>query len=362
MSFFSKTHTCFLLMRPYHAKIFGEANFKAFEEKYNIKILGSINDFSIRHFFQTYKQYQLLKSIIKTHNIDLLHIMYAEPNALWAYFRNSLNRPIVLTTRGTDVLKTIPAFFDKPGILNKLISYCYRKALQKTDAISCTSYRQKESILRLCAGKAPKIEIVRTGVDCDIVLSDTSAHSVPELKGKKYVFFPRAMRPLYRHEFALSAINLLPAELRAAYRFVFIDKNSSDKAYSSDIAARIEESKADIIWLNNLDQVTLFQTYKGASLVVMTPVSDGTPVSAVETMLCKVPLILPPLLYDSDLFSEGVAYFKTWEAADLAEQMQKILEGTEILDIEKAFENALNLADRNREMTKLTKIYDALCS
>ena len=360
ISFFTEKYNCFLVMRPYSAEVMGKENFSAFEEKHHVKILGVIEDFSLRHFFRTIKQFQFLNTEIRSHKIDLLHIMYAEPNALWAYFRNSLNIPIVLTTRGTDVLKTIPFFFNNPGILNKLVAACYKKALLKCDVITCTSYQQKESVLKLTAKKAQKVEVIRTGVDIDKILGDTTVFKLSELEGGKYVFFPRAMRPLYQHEFAISAIKLLPEEIRNKFSFVFIDKNSADNNYVSLIRNEMNDCEANFIWLNNLEQSVLFQTYKNASLVVMTPASDGSPVSAIETMLCKVPLILPPLPYDKDLFSEGVVFFESWKAEDLALQIESLLEGDQKLNTESSFQNAINLADRKREMTKLGKIYSEI--
>jgi glycosyltransferase involved in cell wall biosynthesis len=357
MSFFSEKHQCFLLQRAYHAKIYPNFDSDNFCSIYNIKVLGSIKDFSLRNFLSTISQYRLLKKIIKENKIDLIHVMYAEPNALWAYFRNSLHVPIILTTRGTDVLKTIPEFYNNKGLLNNLVAYCYRKAFLKTDTITCTSSKQQASILKMTNAKAKEISIIRTGVDVDLILSDHSAKKRAELMGKKYVFFPRAMRPLYHHELAIEAISLLPSELRKAYSFVFVDKNSSDKAYTEEIGQKMSKCETSFVWLENLDQPTLFETYKNAVLCVMTPKSDGTPVSAIEAMICKIPLILPDLDYDRDIFSEGISFFEQNSAASLSNLMTKHLEGNLKPDLEKAFNNALNLADRKREMNKLGEIY-----
>ena len=357
MSFFSNEHHCFLLQRAYHQSLNPNFDQKSFFINYNITVLGAIEDFSIRNFFSTLKQFRLLKKIIKENRIDLIHIMYAEPNALWAYFRNSLNVPIMLTTRGTDVLKTIPDFFNGKGILNRLVAFCYRKAFLKTDVITCTSIKQKMSILNLTNSKAKEICIIRTGVDVALILSDQSAHKIEALEGKKYVFFPRAMRSLYRHELAIEAISLLPFEIRKAFSFVFVDKNSSDKTYTEKIAQKMSACDASFVWLENLDQPRLFETYKNASLCVMTPKSDGTPVSAIEAMLCKIPLILPDLDYDPDIFSVGISFFEDNSAESLSNLIQKHLEAKINPDLETAFNKALNLADRKKEMNRLGEIY-----
>lgn len=360
MSYFSREHKCFLLARKQHAEKLGPENFDKFESEFNIKILGSIEDFSIRNFLGTIAQYRIIKKLIKEENIDLMHIMYAEPNALWAFFRSNVNIPILLTTRGTDVLKTIPEFFEGSGLLNRMVAYLYRKSFIKTDSITCTSIRQKASVLKLTGAKVKSPHIIRTGVDIQSILSDTASYKKEELSVKKCVFFPRAMRPLYDHELAIDSVALLPETIRKEFSFVFVDKNSADKAYTSMIEDKIKQSAADFIWLENLDQKTLFETYKNASLCVMTPKSDGTPVSAVEAMLCKVPLILPPLEYDPDLFAEGVLFFKERTAASLSSLIEAVLKGQILPDIEKAYENALHLADRNKEMNKLGMIYKEL--
>jgi glycosyltransferase involved in cell wall biosynthesis len=212
----------------------------------------------------------------------------------------------------------------------------------------------------LTGAKVKTPYIIRTGVDIQTILSDTVSYEKEELIEKKYVFFPRAMRSLYNHELAIDAIAILPETIIKEFSFVFVDKNSADKAYTSLIEDKIKQSAANFIWFENLGQKTLFQTYKNASLCIMTPKSDGTPVSAVEAMLCRVPLILPPLEYDPDLFSEGVMFFNERTAESLSSLIEAVLCGQKLPDIEMAYKNALHLADRNKEMNKLGMIYKEL--
>lgn len=92
----------------------------------------------------------------------------------------------------------------------------------------------------------------------------------------------------------------------------------------------------------------------------MTPKSDGTPVTAIEAMLSKTPLILPPLAYDEDLFSETCLQFKEWNAKSLAQEIQQALVKPQTKMVEEAYLRAKGLADRKTEMTRLGQIYDKL--
>lgn len=360
MRFFTKGHHCFVVSRAHHQAHLQSPQWKQFLAEEQVVYLGQIEDFSIRHFFRSRQEMNKLAGWIKEHKIDLLHLFYAEPNALWAYFRKSLGVKIVLTSRGTDVLQTIPQFFQAGGWKNGLIRHFYGRAFGQLDQIVSTSLRQAQSIEQHFPQVQKEIAIIRTGVDVEQFEEEHPQALPKELKNKKFVFFPRAMRPLYQHELAIAAIELLPKAILEQYQFVFVNKDSQDKAYLNKIAALIEEGAANYIWLPNLDQKALWQTYKSSNLVAMTPQSDGTPVTAIEAMLSKTPLILPPLAYDEDLFSGTCLQFKAWTANSLAQEIQKALEQPQTEMVEEAYLRAHNLANRTTEMVRLGRIYGNL--
>ncbi|WP_041329776.1 glycosyltransferase family 4 protein [Saprospira grandis] len=360
MRFFTKDHPCFVVSRAHHQAHLQSPQWKQFLAEEQVEYLGQIEDFSIRHFFRSRQEMNKLAGWIKEHKIDLLHLFYAEPNALWAYFRKSLGVKIVLTSRGTDVLQTIPQFFQAGGWKNGLIRHFYGRAFGQLDQIVSTSLRQAQSIEQYFPQVQKEIAIIRTGVDVDLFEAPQPQALPKELKGKQFVFFPRAMRPLYQHELAIAAIELLPKSILDQYQFVFVNKDGKEQAYLDKIAQLMQTGQANYIWLPNLDQKALWQTYKSASLVVMTPKSDGTPVTAIEAMLSKTPLILPPLAYDEDLFSGTCLQFKAWTAKSLAQEIQKALEQAQTEMIEEAYLRAKGLANRKTEMSRLGQIYNDL--
>ncbi len=358
ISFFSTQTTkyqCFVIIRQAHAKQIDKEKLAIVQAKYNFKVVGIINDFSVARFWQNFKQKNIIQQAIKDYKIDIFHIFYAEPNALWANF--NYNCKTILTTRGTDVLKTIPEFFNKKNILAKLVSYFYKRAFSRFDAIISTSTQQIQSIENHLV-KTKKIQLIRTGVDVDKILNNNPNHSLETLLNKKYILFPRNMRPIYNHEFAINSLLLTNKEIKDNYTVVFVDKNAQDKNYVSKIDNLLAHSGLNYLFLDAVSQDILFELYKKAALVVMCPLSDGTPVSAIEAMVCKTPLILPPLAYDKDIFSNGEVFLlANWEEKNLATAIEDILTQKIKLNTNLAQQKAILLANRQTEMEKLAAIY-----
>lgn len=360
ISFFSaqqQDYQAFMLVRKTHAEQRNESNFAALENKYQLKVLGVIDDFSIRHFWRTYQQGRIIRQHIIAQNIDIVHIMYAEPNALWANIALPKNVRLILTTRGTDVLQTIPDFFAKTTILARMVAYFYRRAFARFEHITGTSTRQLTSIKTLVPACQNRLHLVRTGVDISAL--DSSQAALPDgLEGQPFLLFPRNMRPIYQHEFALAAVAQLPTEIRQKYTLVFVHRNSAERDYVEKIEKILSAQDMRYVFLDFVPSDTLYTLYKNAALVVMTPLSDGTPVSAIEAMALGAPLVLPPLQYDPDIFApDAVGILKNWDSAELAAMMLAILNGTLQLDTQKASKLARSQADRNQEMQKLAKIY-----
>jgi glycosyltransferase involved in cell wall biosynthesis len=360
ISFFSaqqQDYQAFMLVRKTHAEQWKESNFAALENKYQLKVLGVIDDFSIRHFWRTYQQGRIIRQYVIAQNIDIVHIMYAEPNALWANIALPKNVRLILTTRGTDVLQTIPDFFAKTSILARMVAYFYRRAFGRFEHITGTSTRQLASIKRLAPACQNRLHLVRTGVDISAL--DSSQAALPDgLDGQPFLLFPRNMRPIYQHEFALAAVAQLPTEIRQKYTLVFVHRNSAERDYVEKIEKILSAQDMRYIFLDFVPSDTLYTLYKNAALVVMTPLSDGTPVSAIEAMALGAPLVLPPLQYDPDIFApDAVGILKNWDSAELAAMMLAILNGTLRLDTQKASKLARSQADRSQEMQKLAKIY-----
>lgn len=333
------------------------------KQEAEVEFIGYIEDFSVARPWQTLLTVFRLKKIISDRKISILHALYAEPNALWAWWRPFLNTKMILTTRGSDILIVIKNTFESRKMIDRIVSRLYKSSLLKFDYITCTSLRQKELIMQL-SGRKSYIEVIRTGVDLRIGAVKLNDEKQSKISGKKIVFFPRSMRPVYNHELAVDALELLPEMIKKEFAFVFVDSDSHNYAYVERIKSRMAAKKdVEFVFLHLLAQREMFRILKMSSLVVMTPLSDGSPVSAMEAMVCKVPVVLPDIGYDDELFNENtVSFFSPGNAEELAVIItdQLINPGKYQQITEEAFVVISAKANRAKEMEKLNGVYDSL--
>lgn len=368
ISYFSnqkEKYNCFVIGQISQDEILTKSNLENLNQN-KIIYLSPIADFSVTKFPRTINEFKRLKKEIITHKIDLIHIMFAEPNALWALGKKYFGVPMILTTRGTDVLVTIPNLIKKKHPFNFLLSVLFKNAFSNFDFISSSSSKQQNAVHKIAGNNKVQTEVLRTGVYMDKILADNSAFFVKELMNKKYIFFPRYMNTLYNHDFSLDAIQLLPEEIKKEYTMVFIDANGRALGYIGDIKKRMEAIiDVNFLFLEELTQITLFELSKRASLVIMNPKSDGTPVSAIEAMAVETPVILGPLDYDEDIFNEDTVWkLKNWSAQELTDTIVDILVKIPKDSIEQKIKNAKTIvfekANTLKEVQKIEKIYQQL--
>ena len=355
MTYFTKFKLSngFLLIRDFHKKKYEGKN-PTLDE---ITFIGSLPDYSLVRLLRTISAAIYIKRILKKHKIDVIHILYAEPNALWSTFRTYLAVPIIITCRGTDVLKTIPKTFEKRTLINLIVAPAYKLAFYMADWVTATSKTQIAAIKKF-SNKNKNLSIIRTGVDIDLLTADTSG-CFPLKNDKPYILFPRNIRPLYNHEFCLEAISLLSAQIKSDFKMVFIGKNNGDLDYQKKLEAQMKSiSGVDFEFIGQQSQQEMFELYKRTSLVIMTPKSDGSPVSAMEALLCGTKVILGSLNYDKEVFSENVIHLKTWSPAELSDKIKFVLSSS--LEKRELSPNTKKLMDRTHNMNKLKEIYIAV--
>ncbi len=329
----------------------------------NVTVLNPIRNFSIRNFRKTISDLLYIRTIVKQKQIDLIHVIYIDPNALWAIFKILFRIPIILSTLGSDVNIGLNLVLKRRGFINRILFFLYKKAFLNADIVTCAS---QDQIDKLKSGFELNKEIyfLRTGSIPFNQFIKSDSEILNKLTKGKYVFFPRSQRPVYNHEFAIDAINKLSDQVLKEYSFVFLNRDSSDQSYVSKIASLMEESKKNIRWtfLNSITSSEMSTLYKNSSLVVMTPLSDGSPVSAMEAMMLKIPLILPPLNYDQELFKDTTFTLRNWDSTELAGLMTTLLTDREfaMTYVESAYTTVMEKANFFKEMEKVITFYDSL--
>lgn len=321
-----------------------------------VKILPNLPSFSLIQFWQSIKGWKQVYRYVKMYRIDCVHVIFPTPHIFWVNF---LKTPLIVSTRGSDILVVVKDLIQQSSFKNKILLFLFDKNLKKSNYITCTSELQKKFLEENFTYTRNKISLVRTGIDVDFV---DSILAPTKNENEIRIFSPRFFVPIYNLETIIEAIEKLPITIQSKIHLQLVEGKNIDLNYKNKILQQLSSVQFKYSVAKYFGKTELIEEYKQSDLVVMVPHSDGTPNSALETMLCKKPLIMSDLNYQSPLFNETCL----------------LVNPTSVSELTKAIELALmnyptNLLDRGREMTilygnqkvemrKIIDLYDALSS
>ena len=143
---------------------------------------------------------------------------------------------------------------------------------------------------------------------------------------------------------------------------------NTDELFLNSIKREIQDNKiiSEIEIINDLPFENLIQCYKNSDIVIMIPQSDGTPVTGVETLLAKKPLVMGNLNYDTDLFNEHTVWkLNKTDAKTLCDKLIEVL-NTPSEDIRNKTENGYLAAQKHAnlksEIEKIERLYENIIS
>ena len=328
-----------------------------------IKVFSILPMFSALNFVKRNKTKRQIKQILEQEKITILHSMYAIPNALYADLVAENNH--VITTRGSDILVEYSNTFQNPKTIQERISFplmslFLEKALHNSRIVTSTSLKQKKIIEKILHNK-DKAYLVRTGVDTgkfDIV-ADNNKNTSNEF----VIFSPRSMKPIYNIDLLVKAVahfiennNL---ENKKITLKIINDRTNDYTDYILDLVSK--KPFLDFVKvLPRMNGDEMIKEYNNSNLVVMIPKSDGTPVSAIETMLLKKPLILGALDYDEDLFNENTVWkAKDFSIKEISNTIKEVYNTPELAaqKIESAYTEAKQKANLDTSLETLHNFY-----
>jgi glycosyltransferase involved in cell wall biosynthesis len=347
----------FLLSYPVAWQQLSDAG-KAALEGEGITLLGPLEHYSSRNFLRTKREGKRIKALITANDIRCLVVLYIAPGGLWARWRREWKVPILLWAFGTDVNEVMHTTFSSMDFRSRMDRKNYLSALADADAVIAVSPALLETLRQWQPGMHRQA-LIRTGIE-SVAIEATKPGSNLQA-GRPYILFPRYMRPVYQHELSILAIRLLPARWLEAFTFVFLDREGANQEYIRQISALMEATpQATFLWLPEQDQKSIWSLCKGASLVVMHPSSDGTPVSALEAMACGVPLLLGTAAYDPELFS-SIDRLEKNDPAELAAKMERLLRNPPSpAELESVRQHVILHTDLDAEMNKLSQLIGLL--
>lgn len=330
-----------------------------FLKENRIHVCEPIREFSFRNINQKRKSIKKLRKICDEHDIDIVHALFAVPNAMWAYFTK---KKFVITTRGSDMMKVMPEL-RRPGLRKFYMRYLfliYKKAFLTACYITSTSGRQKSKIEEIFGRH--DVELVRTGVEVESISNINTEEYIPEaLKGKKMVLSPRMIHPLYNTEVQAKAIAKLEKRYLDEYTFVFFKNHNTSPDYLEQVL-HILDANNDIDYhvFDLIPQTNMLACVRVAALCIMIPERDGTPNSALEAMAARCPLIVGNFDYDDDLFTNTCMRLNSNTVEDLLAAMRQALDHYPDGMLDHAFSIVSKFGNRPVEMEKIQRIYSEL--
>jgi glycosyltransferase involved in cell wall biosynthesis len=324
--------------------------------KQGIIFTKSLPSFSIRTPFKNRQSYRDFKLLTKTYSIDVVHVLFATPYALW--LRNYQGHSVI-STRGSDVLRVLPELKETTflkGIYHRFLFRLFSRSFHNANTITSTSSLQVQAVKDLFGKES---HLIRTGVNVAEITS-ASGHYPLETHQRFKLFSPRFMHPIYGINRQLEALSILSEQKLNQLHFLGIRGKQYDKHYFEEMKEKLTTlEKKGLKWdmLDYLSPPQMISSIKAADLVVMTPVSDGTPNTALEAMAAGVPLIVSDLQYDKELFDETCWKWTSGTTSGLAELINKGLEGhypKGLLD--NALYKVKRFGNRSMEMEKLERI------
>lgn len=319
--------------------------------------LGTINTFSFKKPLRSLKAINKIKNLVADNNIDLVHVMYAAPYAIWGYF---IDTPLIISARGSDILITIPDLkhnsgISPSGIINALLYKIFKTVFAKAYAVTAESNKMVESTKQYAPNNT--IRLIRTGVDATAIAAIVDDSHLPaELKNKKYILSPRYLSPIYNVETQIAAIKLLPKYILADYTFIFI--KGSDPYHT----ARVRELEAieglKFIIFDRLTQLEMWTTIKYAAATFMVPLSDGAPNTAQEALAARSPLIIPNFdRLDDELFGSAIRINNT-SAQELADAIVKAITNYPESLKDEGQRRVFEHGNRTTQMEKVKALYE----
>lgn len=325
-----------------------------------IRVESLLSAYSVMHVNQTRRQAKQVHALCAAFRPDIVHSMYAVPNAIWGDSVSSGNH--VITTRGSDLLIDLVETLAHPKSLAQLFSFPilrYRvvSAIRRAAYVTSTSVRQRHIAAQI-RGSLVATEVIRTGVDPSVFTC-----AAKDACGDPFILLsPRSMKPLYNIDLLVTAVaSLARAGLARRVILRLIDDHpGSEYAHMIRELVQVEGIAQDVEFLPQMDEAQMRLHYEMADAVIMTPRSDGTPVSAIEAMLMRRPLIVGNLDYDADLFSGSTVWkVPSFSPKDVSDTLAQVIGQKEQRQakVQRAYEAAQQHANLGRSLDTLSRIY-----
>jgi glycosyltransferase involved in cell wall biosynthesis len=235
-------------------------------------------------FLSALRTRQTLRRILRQSRVDVLHAHYLTGYGWLA--RLSGFHPYVITVWGSDVYVT-----PRTSLIARAWAWA---SLRAADLVTADSADLQESVIRLGA-QPSRSRLIQFGVDTSKFRPNLDASRLRaelRLEGRRTVFVPRAITPLYRTLTVVRAFSSLPDDC-----ILVLTVYNHSEPYLAEVRSEATRLGLDdrVRFLAGIDHDRMPDAYSVADVVVSIPESDGTPVSLLEAMACGRPVVATDL-------------------------------------------------------------------
>ncbi len=207
-------------------------------------------------------------------------------------------RPFLLMSWGSDIL--VEPY--QNGV-NRLIT---KYTIDRADMIVCDCLTVRDKITRLASYNPEMISVFPWGVELDRFYPRESGAELRRKLGwekNRVIISTRSLEPLYGIDTLLEAANKV-IKKRADVRFLMVGDGSL-RPYAQEFITRHNIGHA-VSLAGRVDNDLLADYLSAADIYVSTAYSDGTSVSLLEAMACKLPVIVTDIQSNREWVQPGV--------------------------------------------------------
>jgi len=260
---------------------------------YQIEQKKLVNKFTpwylLQGFLNKYKALKELKKLIYEIKPDVVHGHGVNFAGILSYYSGF--RPVVVTTRGTD----INDLSIKPGFERYLI----KETLKKADIVTGSSLALKRQALKLGAPEENWRDVF-FGIDMEVFKKKDVADWKSRLgiKDEKVIFCPRTLAPIYNTDILIEALNKIDDK---NWKLIFL-KYRAEPEYMKKIKEMAESYGFldKIFWVESATPEDMASLNNLADVTVSLAKSDGAAVSFLEAIACEAKVVISDVEFVSE--------------------------------------------------------------
>ncbi len=328
-----------------------------------IKLHGSIGAFHLKRWWLTLRDVRHLRRTLRREKIDILHAHYLGANAWYAAISGF--RPIALTIMGGGDV-TGPDWKPRGKRERLLTPY----ALRRADLVTSWSSVMADVVKPYCRPGVP-VETIHGGVDLARFHPGPAAVSLREKLNlhaqDRVIFSARLMRPLSNITTIARAAESVCKQVPEAV-FVFTAPGEQrDSKYENEVREILNanglQDRARFVTAIPHDEIADY--YRLAAVTVLIPSTDGTPLTALESMACGTPIVCGNIPdYDAKYFEHErtVLMANVADASSVAGAVVSLLKQNELAAnvAREARARVVEFGSYESQMSRMEQLYQAV--